>query len=91
MIEQIANLPDNVVGFLAKDEVTSDDYQQRLVPAIERALAAHDKIRLLYVFGGDFTGYPDGSCGKTERSALNTSLDGSESPSYRTSHGSDTP
>ena len=61
MIEQIANLPDNVVGFVAKGEVTSDDYQQRLVPAIERALAAHDKIRLLYVLGGDFTGYSGGA------------------------------
>jgi hypothetical protein len=60
MLEQISTLPDNVVGFVAKDEVTSDDYQQRLVPAIEPALAAHDKIRRLYDPGDDFTGYTGG-------------------------------
>lgn len=36
MIEQIATLPDNVVGFVAKGEVTSDDYKQRLVRARTR-------------------------------------------------------
>jgi SpoIIAA-like len=61
MIEQISALPDNVVGFRAKGEVTSDDYEQRLVPAIEHALATHDKIRLLYVLGSDFTGYSGGA------------------------------
>ena len=32
MLEQIPNLPDNVVGFEAKGEITADDYQQHLVP-----------------------------------------------------------
>lgn len=61
MIEPIPALPDHVVGFVAKGEVTADDYEQRLVPAIEEALATHDKIRLLYVFGPDFTGYSGGA------------------------------
>jgi SpoIIAA-like len=57
MIEPISALPENVVGFVAEGDVTAEDYEQRLVPAIERALASHDKIRLLYVLGSDFTGY----------------------------------
>jgi hypothetical protein len=61
MIEPIPGLPGNVVGFVAEDEVTSEDYEQRLVPAIEQALATHDKIRLLYVLGSDFTGYSGGA------------------------------
>ena len=36
-IEPIAELPDNVIGFEAKGEVTKDDYVQRLIPALEAA------------------------------------------------------
>jgi hypothetical protein len=61
MIEMIPALPDNVVGFVAKGEVTRDDYHDRIVPAIEDALATHDKIRLLYVLGAEFTGFSGGA------------------------------
>jgi hypothetical protein len=61
MLEPIPDLPENVVGFTANGEVTSEDYQQRLIPAVERALAARDKVRLLYVLGEDFTGFSGGA------------------------------
>ena len=61
MIEMIPALPDYVVGFVAKGEVTKEDYEQRLVPAVEQALAASDKVRLLYVLGADFTGFTGGA------------------------------
>jgi SpoIIAA-like len=61
MIELIPALPDNVIGFVAKGEVTREDYQQRIVPAVEQALAEHDKIRLLYVLGAEFTGFAGGA------------------------------
>lgn len=61
MIEMIPALPDNVVGIVAKGEVTKDDYVQRLVPAVEDALSRHDRIRLLYVLGADFTGFSGGA------------------------------
>lgn len=51
MIELISGLPDEVVGFEGVGEVTSDDYKGTLIPAVEAALAAHGKIRLLYVLG----------------------------------------
>src|SRR5262245_12108394 len=61
MIELIPALPSNVVGLVAKDEITAADYHDRIVPAVEEALGAHDKIRLLYVFGADFTGFSGGA------------------------------
>jgi hypothetical protein len=61
VFEMIPALPDNVVGVVAKGEVTKDDYEQRLVPAVEDALTRHDKIRLLYVLGADFTGFTGGA------------------------------
>lgn len=61
MIEMIPGLPDNVVGFVAKGEVTRADYENTLDPEVERALQKHDKIRLLYVLGADFTGVTAGA------------------------------
>lgn len=57
MLQLIENLPGNVVGIRAIGEVEDDDYEEVLVPAIETARAEHDKIRLLYVLGEEFTGY----------------------------------
>ena len=50
-IERIEGLPDAVVGLEAVGEVTSDDYERVASPAIERARAAHQKIRLVHVLG----------------------------------------
>jgi hypothetical protein len=61
MFEMIPALPDNVVGVVAKGQVTGEDYEQQLVPAVEDALGRHDKIRLLYVLGADFTGFTGGA------------------------------
>ena len=38
-------------------EVTSSDYSETLVPAIEAALADHDTVRLLAVVQPEFKGY----------------------------------
>ena len=51
MIELIEGLPDAVVGFEAVGTVTSGDYENTIVPAVDRALAAYEKIRLLHVLG----------------------------------------
>ena len=57
MFKLISDLPDNVVGIEASGEVDDDDYEDVLGPAIDDALGRHDKIRLLYVLGSEFTGY----------------------------------
>jgi SpoIIAA-like len=61
MIELIPDLPNNVVGFRAVGKVTREDYEQRLMPAIDRVLETQPKVRLLYVLGPEFSGYSGGA------------------------------
>jgi len=56
MIERLEEFPDNVVAFVCHGQVTRQDYDTVLVPAVEKALEAHDKIRLYYETGSDFSG-----------------------------------
>ena len=51
VIELIEDLPDGVVGIEAVGEVTSEDYEHVVAPAVEHALATRGKIRLLHVIG----------------------------------------
>jgi SpoIIAA-like len=57
MIELLSGLPDGVLGIEAKGQVTGEDYERVLIPAVERELESRDKIRLLYVLGPGFDGY----------------------------------
>jgi hypothetical protein len=57
MVRKIEGLPANVVAVEAHGEVTGDDYEKVIVPAIESALKEQEKIRFLYHVGPDFTGY----------------------------------
>ena len=61
MLEQITDLPANVIGFVAKGKLTSDDYAKVLIPAVDQLLEDHEKVRLLYVLGGDFDGVTAGA------------------------------
>ena len=54
MIELLQNMSPNVVAVLASGQVTGEDYETVLVPAIEKALVTHKKIRLLYQLGPEF-------------------------------------
>ncbi|WP_171173414.1 STAS/SEC14 domain-containing protein [Ruegeria sp. HKCCD8929] len=51
-------------------EVTSADYTETLVPAVETALAAHDRIRLLVIMGQEFKGYDLGAAWADTRLGL---------------------
>lgn len=57
MIQLIPGLPDNVVGFTAHGKVTGEDYESTLMPAVEAAFRKHDRVRLLYHLGSDFSGF----------------------------------
>jgi len=57
MIEKIPNLPDNVLGFVAKGKVTADDYEKVIIPAAEALFSRLGKARLLYQLGEDFSGF----------------------------------
>ena len=56
MIELIGELPDNVVGILAKGRVTNEECDEVLRPAMERTLKRHGKVRLYYEVGSRFPG-----------------------------------
>lgn len=57
MIEIIPQLPDHVLGFRAFGKVTGSDYEQVLIPAVDKALKTHLEINLVYHIGEDFEGF----------------------------------
>ena len=57
MVEPIKGLPDNVIAYEAKGKVTGADYETVLIPAVEQKLKEHDKVRLLYYLGNEFSGF----------------------------------
>src|SRR5438093_1031842 len=56
MIELIKELPDNVVGIIARGRVTNEECDNVLRPAMERSLRRHGKIRLYYEVSSRFPG-----------------------------------
>lgn len=61
MIEIIEGLPDNVVAFTAKGNVSRRDYSEVLVPAVENAFRRHRKVRCYYELGREFSGMDSGA------------------------------
>jgi hypothetical protein len=54
-------MPQNVIGLEADGKVTREDYESTILPQIEAKQREFDKIRLMYVLGGDFEGYTAGA------------------------------
>ncbi|PKL57756.1 MAG: STAS/SEC14 domain-containing protein [Methanomicrobiales archaeon HGW-Methanomicrobiales-5] len=55
MITLLPESSGNVIGFLIQGKLADEDYQQGLIPPLEEAIKAHQKIRLLFQmdnFGG---------------------------------------
>ena len=61
MIELLKDFPGNVVALSASGQVTKADYEKVVVPAVERALSQHDKVRLYYQIAPDFSGIDPGA------------------------------
>jgi hypothetical protein len=57
MLERMKGLPENVLGFEAKGEVTGVDYESVLIPAVNEMLARQKSLRFLYHLGNEFTGF----------------------------------
>jgi SpoIIAA-like len=55
MIEQLKGFPDSVTAFRCTGHVNKSDYISVLVPAVVKALQTHDKVRLYYETGPDFS------------------------------------
>ena len=56
MITALADFPPDVLAFECKGHVSHQDYEQILIPAVKNALQEHEKVRLFYKIGEDFTG-----------------------------------
>jgi hypothetical protein len=61
MIERIMDLPEHVAGFTARGKVTSEDYDNTIIPTVEEIFRRHDKARILFHFGDEFEGYDAGA------------------------------
>jgi hypothetical protein len=61
VIELLKDLPGSVVALSASGQVTKADYEKVVVPAVERALSRHDKVRLYYQIAQDFSGIDPGA------------------------------
>ena len=56
MLELIEGLPGNVVGIAVSGRLTLQDCQDVLVPAMQKSLKRHEKIRLYYELNSRFPG-----------------------------------
>lgn len=59
MIEELHDLPENIVGFEASGEISASDYRDVVLPALERAFASGE-VRFLIVMT-DFKGMSGGA------------------------------
>ncbi len=57
MIEVLPDYPDHVLAITASNNISGEDYESIIIPAIEAKVEAHGKIRMLYHLGPDFTGF----------------------------------
>ncbi|MGH7814191.1 MAG: STAS/SEC14 domain-containing protein [Candidatus Binataceae bacterium] len=61
MIDILEGFPDKIVALTAKGRVTKKDYELVVIPTIEEALKRHQKIRLYYDLGAQFSGIDPGA------------------------------
>jgi SpoIIAA-like len=61
MIEILKGFPDNVAAFACHGRVTKGDYATVLIPAVEKALKQHNKVRIYYETAADFAGIDPGA------------------------------
>ncbi len=53
----LKGFPPDVVAVEVIGHVTKEDYESLLTPAVERAIAAEGKVKVLYLAGEKFAGY----------------------------------
>lgn len=56
MIALLEGFPDNVVAVRAEGQVTAQDYDKVLIPAVEKGLTRSKKLRFYYEIGPGFAG-----------------------------------
>ena len=61
MLEIVEDMPGNILAIKASGEVTSEDYESVMVPAVERKLGEFEKVRMLYELGPEMKGFTAGA------------------------------
>ena len=61
MIERIDGFPAGVIAFACKGHVTKADYDQVVIPAVEKAFQKEGKLRLYYQIDPSFSGIEAGA------------------------------
>ena len=61
MIRLLRDMPAGVLGLEAVDDVEKEDYENVILPAVEKAIAENGKVRLVYVLGHEFDDYEGGA------------------------------
>lgn len=61
MIEQIKDLPENIVGFTATGKVTKEEYDTILIPAVDKLADTTGKLRYLFVLDTDISNMTTGA------------------------------
>jgi hypothetical protein len=70
MIDRMTALPPGIDGVRASGQVTREDYDQVFVPLLDEARAEGRRLRFLYQFGPDFTGFTPGAAWQDARLGL---------------------
>ena len=61
MITLLEDFPDDVAAFACHGHVTKSDYETVLIPAVDKKLETHDKVRIYYEVAEDFDGFEPGA------------------------------
>ena len=61
MLELAQGFPENVAAVVARGQVTREDYRRVLIPKVEDVLRGHEKARLYYELGAQFSGIDAGA------------------------------
>jgi SpoIIAA-like len=61
MMELMKGLPDNVIGIVGSGNITAEDYDTVLIPAIQEKLKNYKKIRILYQLDENYAHYELGA------------------------------
>jgi hypothetical protein len=61
VIEILPESQGNILGVRLTDKVTGDDYEKTFIPALEKVLAEHPKMRCVYYMDEAFKGWDLGA------------------------------
>lgn len=61
MISVLQGLPENVIGFSASDEVTTDDFQQVLKPEVDRFMKHHTDLNYILELNTELKNFSAGA------------------------------